>query len=167
MIAYFYEHDYESGSADSGDYFQYNALLYAMADKFQVPGLKACIKRKVSHELNEGNYNDDDFVNSVRVVWTSTPSSDQGLRMLYVQSVLCDRVYLFKMDNMVSALKEVEGFAADIILGEYRYFNTEDSPLQLDAAYYCGRCQSSYRETRACEGCSQIKVMPDYLYKSE
>lgn len=64
-----------------------HANMYALADKYQVIGLRQVAKHKFEsclfHHINSG-----DFISAVQVVYTSTSESDRGLRDVVIKAFL-------------------------------------------------------------------------------
>jgi len=82
MLCYFYTCDW-SGSGDDnfGDAI-INVLVYAIADKYNVPLLKALAKEKFQNVMRSKNFkwNPDAFAGVCTQIYSTTPSSDRGLR---------------------------------------------------------------------------------------
>ena len=73
-----------------------NAHVYAMAEKYEIPALKRMAAKKTANHLDESEHPLHFFVDAIKVVWTTTPSSDKGLRSLYIAA------FLFNYKDLIS-----------------------------------------------------------------
>lgn len=81
MLSYFYACDYSDTGDNSGDAI-INVLVYAIADKYNIPLLKALAKDKFQVVTNaeDNEWNPDAFAGVCIQIYSTTPSSDRGLR---------------------------------------------------------------------------------------
>ncbi|KAG4257576.1 hypothetical protein FPRO03_13838 [Fusarium proliferatum] len=63
----------------------FDAQMYQIADKYDIPALKAQSKNKFNVAVTTG-WSMDDFPHAITVVYESTPPEDRGLRDLVVQT---------------------------------------------------------------------------------
>lgn len=87
--------------------------MYAVADTYGVLGLKRLANQKFRDAVRE-YWDSSEFVKSIKVVYTSTPSEDQGLRQ-EVNRVLVNRRELLDKPEVKNVMKEVPGLAADVL----------------------------------------------------
>ena len=78
MLYFFYTCNYSDYGQHSGDAV-INVLVYALADKYDVTTLKSLAKHKFEKAMNDC-WNADAFSGIALQIYTTTPSSDRGLR---------------------------------------------------------------------------------------
>ncbi|OAL51581.1 hypothetical protein IQ07DRAFT_585952 [Pyrenochaeta sp. DS3sAY3a] len=81
-----------------------HATMYALADKYQVSGLGHIAKDKFKSCLFH-HVHSEDFVSAVRIVYTSTPDSNRGLRDLVIKAFL---------DHFHVDVLKIPGFEANL-----------------------------------------------------
>ena len=91
-----------------------NAQVYAVADKFEVPGLKALSQQKFRDSI-ASDWNLPVFPRVVRLVYESTPAQDQGLRSVIASVSQCHFSVLKHREEFAEVLREVHDFALDIL----------------------------------------------------
>ena len=100
MSYYFYDCDYDEGPLDSAR-LVFNANMYAVAEKYDVPLLKVLAKEKFSVALDKYDWRSlNSFVSATDVIYTNTVTSDRGLRDLIIPEVKANR----------AKVREHEGF---------------------------------------------------------
>jgi hypothetical protein len=107
-----YSFDYSNVCGTSS--MVYDAQVYQIADKYDIPALKAHSVHKFGIAITTG-WSMDDFPLAVSVVYGSTPSGDRGLRDLVVGTSCTNIDKLLQHDSFVKLLKETPDFAADLI----------------------------------------------------
>jgi len=80
MIDYLYRLDYDGKATKTYGCLRLNALVYAMAEKYEILPLKELAKQKTAEAMERGNWGMEAFVEALDTVWTTTPQSDRGLR---------------------------------------------------------------------------------------
>jgi hypothetical protein len=115
MIHYFYHHDYPSKSyTDVKDnhlttanvakgVLVVHSKMYAMADKYQVPGLKALAVRKFQADWSKTAAG---LSTAIVIAFMSTSDTDQGLRQVIVRG-LGRKLAIVKHEVMVKTVKEI------------------------------------------------------------
>ena len=78
VLCFFYTSDYSDYGQHSGDAV-INVLVYALADKYDVTTLKPLAKQKFEKAMADC-WNTDAFSGVALQIYTTTPSSDRGLR---------------------------------------------------------------------------------------
>ena len=119
MIAYFYTQTFDVSSSKTYDVLWRLTEIYKAAGYYGAQGLKTCCISKVSNLLKQCKFDEDDFLHCAKLVWTTTPDSDMGLRDLYVSYLRSVRHTLTKNKDLIEKLKTVDGFVADILAAEW------------------------------------------------
>jgi hypothetical protein len=91
-----------------------NAKIYALAEKYLVPGLKALTARKfdiASAKL----WDSDDFIEAVQEVYTSTIETDRGLRSIVLRT-FHDHQQLIEKSEVQGLVKQFGSLASDIVI---------------------------------------------------
>ena len=119
MLVFLYSCDYDEETKTSTQHpFEFNARLYGLADKYGIEDLKDFAKYSFSLWLDEGlQYETSEFVKALRVIYTTTLSSDRGLRDLVIPTVKECRVELREDSDFVEMLSSGWGdgeFAMDV-----------------------------------------------------
>jgi len=122
MIHYFYHHDYPSKFATDHDH---NALtaentaqgvlavhskMYAMGEKYQIPGLKALAVRKYGSGWLSTSAG---FNTAIVIAYMSTPETDRHLREVIVDILSRDK-WLAKRDVVCQTVKEIPELLYDL-----------------------------------------------------
>ena len=118
MLDFMYSHDYSDiPTADTDestdDPLVINARVYALAEKYQIKGLKDVAKGKFITEL-EMDWTDKDFFTAIKIVYTTTPSFDRGLRDAVNAVVYNNRNYLQYRLSFMELVREHGDFAVDV-----------------------------------------------------
>ncbi|KPM39352.1 hypothetical protein AK830_g7204 [Neonectria ditissima] len=149
MLRFMYAFDYTNVYSTST--MVYDAQVYQIADKYDVPALKAHAQKKFGLAITT-SWSMDDFPLAITVVYESTPSADRGLRDLVVEISRKNIDQLVGRDSFSELLRKTPDFAADLIpflcgqLSMKRYecpsckslFRSEFSK----GSYYCPHCAS-------------------------
>lgn len=94
-----------------------NALVYALADKYDLDPLKALARSKFE-EVPSLEEVPVDFANVAREVYTSTPSGDRGLRDLVLTTCMAHMDDLFRNDDFNALLEEEAQLSRDLLRRE-------------------------------------------------
>lgn len=86
-----------------------NTLMYALADKYAIENLKELAKLKFEAAMVQ-NWDGQVFAHAAELVFTSTPSTDQGLRAI-VSKTLNDHRELVNYDEVRNLLDSGNGMA--------------------------------------------------------
>ena len=92
----------------------YDAQVYQIADKYDIPALKTHSMGKFDTAINTG-WSMDDFPLAVGVVYGSTPSEDRSLRDSTLKTSCTNIDKLLQHDGFHKLLRETPDFAADLI----------------------------------------------------
>jgi hypothetical protein len=150
MIDYLYKLDYDENSAsdtevednpsqvnskttaESNEMVSSSLLhaeVYAMGEKYGIPGLKDLAQRKFEHAVTNG-WQDATFCSVVRSVYESTNSNDRGLRDI-VTKIACQNAGILKSrQDFLNLIDTLPMFTADL-LRETWVQNQESQPLLM------------------------------------
>ena len=127
MIQFMYNLDYSV--IESVCPLLFNAKVYGIADKYNVPGLKVVAKRKFAHKIScrpakpgygynvKVDYTTteiDNFSKAVIEVYDSTPSSDRGLRDILVTESCQEAQKFLGNDSFQKVMADCHGFCLDL-----------------------------------------------------
>lgn len=90
-----------------------NALMYALADKYEIDHLKNLAKAKFEHAATE-ELNAQTFAHAAELVSMTTPSSDPGLRSI-VAKKLSQRRELIEHEDIAKLLDSGNGMAWSLV----------------------------------------------------
>lgn len=159
MLVFLYSCGYDDDAYPFTQHpFDFNARMYALADKYGIEDLKDFAKNSFSLSLSlpgaDLAFEVPDFVKALRVIYTATLSSDRGLRDLVIPAIKQCRVDLRKDSDFVEMLSSGLGdgeFAMDVF----------DALLELaePKTYQCMECDIVTFPERFHEwvGCWQCK----------
>lgn len=118
MVYFIYTGDYK----DDGDGklpMLYNAGMYAVGDKYDIPLLKDLAASKFSNALQAfDNFIVNVFIDAIHTVYTTTLSSDRNLRDRLIPVLKSHKKVLRKDDgfmNLFSSGLDDGGFAIDVV----------------------------------------------------
>ncbi|VUC31516.1 unnamed protein product [Clonostachys rosea] len=112
MLRYMYSFNYNNIQGVSS--MVYDAQVYQIADKYDIPTLKEYSKDRFSTAITAG-WNMDEFPLAINVVYESTPPEDRGLRDLVVETSLLHLDTLLVKDGFNGILRTNSDFSADLI----------------------------------------------------
>ncbi|RGP69558.1 n-carbamoyl-l-amino acid hydrolase [Fusarium sporotrichioides] len=113
MLHFIYSFDYVDACDSSSMVF--NAQVYQIADKYDIPALKTYSKNKFASAITFG-WNTDDFPGAVSLICDTTPLEDRGLRDLVVDITWKNIDKLIGRDGFCELLRKTADFTADLIL---------------------------------------------------
>ena len=100
ILNYMYQLDYSDSSDElltkGISPIRFNVLVYAMAEKFQIPPLKKLAAQKFE-KLIGTQWDRDTFPAIIRAVYESTPRGDRGLRDVVVKTVAAHTAQLLSV----------------------------------------------------------------------
>ncbi|KAH6870900.1 BTB/POZ protein [Thelonectria olida] len=131
-LCFMYSFDYSNIHGASTMIF--NAQVYSVAEKYIIPALKKHAEEKFESAINS-SWMMDDFPLAIAEVYNSTPEEDRGLRDLVVQTCYSNIDQLLKKDSFCKVLREISGFAADLV-----FFRC--GPQE---AYQCPSCDDCFQ----------------------
>lgn len=128
MLQYFYRLDYDSDYSSNLPLLSFHAVIYTIADKYNVSGLKSLAARKFG-TIVEQQWTDDeefmlDFFDAIHYIYNNTLESDHLLRDIAVATVQKHVDKLLNPDTASrsvflegkSLLSECPDFAVDLTL---------------------------------------------------
>ncbi len=163
MLMYLYSCDYDDAHPTQHPY-EFNARMYALADKYGIEDMKDFAKYSLSRWLPPFCYRPafdaPMFVKALRVIYTTTLSSDRGLRDLAIPAIQKYRAELRKDSDFVEMLSSGLGdgeFPMDVF----------DALLDLvqPKTYQCVACNKvvtypeRYEEEVNCWQCKKLAAI--------
>lgn len=91
----------------------FNAEVYSIADKYGVQALKTRSKEKFDKAVKTC-WDMDDFARAITEVYSSTPSTDRGLRDTVAHTVVENIQGLLTKPDFQDVLEDTVGFGADV-----------------------------------------------------
>jgi len=115
MLDFVYTFDYDGSGNSQGraSPMIFNAEVYSIGDKYGVVALKSRAKKKFDKAVKTC-WDMDDFAHAITEVYSSTPSTDRGLRDTIVEVARKNISTLLEKEDFRSVLEETVGFAADV-----------------------------------------------------
>ncbi|KAM4065565.1 BTB/POZ domain-containing protein [Hirsutella rhossiliensis] len=128
MVYFFYHLTYPAVSLDDADtaaarqhaflekvhHLRVHAMVYALAEKYSVDGLKDLAMRKFEQEVGK-HWDSDDFIQAAEYAYTSTVEGDRGLRNLVVKTFE-EHHSLLRKEDAKAMVKRVESLAYDLLM---------------------------------------------------
>ncbi|KAF4333628.1 n-carbamoyl-l-amino acid hydrolase [Fusarium beomiforme] len=153
MLRFIYSFDYSNTYGTSSMVF--DAQMYQIADKYDIPALKSESKNKFESAVATG-WSMDDFPIAITVVYESTPPEDRGLRDTVVETARENIERLLGKDGFCELIRKTPDFAADLI----PFLCSK--PSETVPQYRCPSCQEKFRAelsagTNYCLRCSQSR----------
>jgi speckle-type POZ protein len=146
MLRFMYTSDYDaSGSAgNSASPMVFNAKVYSIADKYDVPSLKSQAREKFKKTV-ETCWNMDDFPYAIAEAYNSTTSIDRGLRKVVVD-IACKHINeLLMKQGFRDILEDIIGFASDIT--QYLARSLKNNEKRSQTKYECPSCEKQWETT--------------------
>lgn len=115
MLRFMYAFDYDGSGNDQERVSPmiFNAEVYSIADKYDVQALKIRAKEKFDKAVWTC-WDMDDFPRAITEVYSSTPSTDKGLRDALVEIAFQNINALLKKPDFQDVLEDTAGFAAGL-----------------------------------------------------
>jgi hypothetical protein len=147
---YGFDYDSSSDDRDRVSPMLFNVKVYQVGDKHDVPKLKAQSRQKFINAIEKCREMDD-FPVAIADTYTTTVSTDRGLRDPLVSTVLNHIDVLLENEVFVRVLRETIGFAADLV-------QSQKHMVELKW-YRCPHCSEKWAVTgsvnvRYCPLCS-------------
>ena len=146
MLQFLYTSNYQD-NADGGRPLLINANMYSIGDKYNIPTLKTLANEKFSAALSAG-WDIVGFPEVIETVYTTTPSSDRGLRDCLAPVLLEHKKELHEHEGFVGLIKNklADGaFAMDVI--------NAWTEVQRQGPYKCKHCSYTINQ---CPNCRNI-----------
>ena len=165
MLVFLYSCNYDDDALPSQHPFEFNARMYALADKYGIEDLKDLAKRFFSQWLplpRRWVYGTLVFVKALRVIYTTTLSPDRGLRDPVIRAIKLCRVELRKDSDFMEMLGSGMGdgeFAMDVFDA---LLDLVDPELR---AYQCIKCDvidlPAHHHEVVCRQCNKEMALVD------
>ncbi|MCJ1244622.1 hypothetical protein MMC30_001820 [Trapelia coarctata] len=117
MLLYLYTRQYPQPyqAADRAVFsLLYDARIYAVADKYELPDFKAKIQ-KAFEQLLADHFDHPLFATVAAYVYESTPQSDRGLRDPFLDVLWDHKTTLLPKSEVQEAIRNDEGFKNDVL----------------------------------------------------
>lgn len=88
--------------------------MYALADYYNIPGLKDLAKTKFC-QAAQIHWNSPEFGEVIEIIFTSTPSGDRGLRQA-VKEIIQGHLSVMEKPEIESIMRELPDFAYDLLM---------------------------------------------------
>jgi hypothetical protein len=154
MLHFMYRFDYDGSGNDQGRVspMLFNVKVYGIADKYEIWALQLLAEKKFAKAVRTC-WDMDDFAHVVSEIYSSTPSTDRGLRDIVVDIAHENIEALLEKDDFLGVLEGTAGFAADVTqllaqkkrLSNRKYkcpycANEWEAVLSSGRTYYCLLC---------------------------
>jgi len=110
-----------------------HARMYALADKYQISGLKALAQRKFQKAALQ-HWNSEEFAPALRIVYTSTLEEDRGLRDVVISTISRDR--LLEKPEVRTAVKELPELAFGLLMYIWKQAGSDSDMARADGLGY-------------------------------
>lgn len=107
-----------------------NVLVYSLADKYHIPSLSVLAKAKFQHLAPRGLLPSHDFREIIRLIYSTTPSNDRGLRDIASEICTTGAEKLTEGDLRITVIENVE-FGLDMLKGFIRIGTQKDDNQRL------------------------------------
>ncbi|KAJ9194390.1 hypothetical protein DTO164E3_5368 [Paecilomyces variotii] len=116
MVHFMYGFNYNNSGSEHGRVspMLLNVKVYQVADKYDIPKLKAQAKENFTVAINKC-WEMDDFPTAIEDAYSTTTSADRGLRDPLVSLSLEHIDILLDNEDFKQALRNTLGFAADLV----------------------------------------------------
>ena len=168
MIEFLYHHDYEAPAVfvsaesanerakpmglslpplvPSGDCnVLMHAKMYTLGSKYMIESLKAIALQKFTEAVKYA-WNHPDFIVAVRVVYTTTPHSDKGLREVALRTLLDHSAILSRKDDLEACICSMDGLAYEMFRIVVKRFAPSGTCSHTFGGILFGRCISCGKE---------------------
>jgi len=137
MVNYMYQLDYtyEPKAEHETSHMMIDVQMYAIADKYDIPGLKRLAILKF-RGLTNASWKTPAFPEAIKAIYETTPDSDRGLRDVVLKKSVEHSKTLFKAETgFKEMLQEAPSFASDLAkeLSEGRI-----PDAKITKCIYCG-----------------------------
>lgn len=95
-----------------------HAQVYAIADKYNISGLRALAVEKYERAASK-YWDTEGFPPSIHIVYSSTPDEDRDLRDIVVKTV-SDHMGLLGTPEMEATMRELNGLAFDVLKSKWQ-----------------------------------------------
>lgn len=122
-----------------------HAKMYALGEKYGIDSLKVTAKDKFAEAVTYA-WNHANFVATIKLVFTTTPESDTGLRDLTIKAILEHQGVLSKKPAIENAIKNIEGLSYGLWKGLAKH--AHQGPLcwacGKSSIANCSRCRATF-----------------------
>jgi hypothetical protein len=156
LLRYIYDLPYDEIFGDRRTLLQPNAMVYVVAEKYQIEGLKLAVSRKMERLIQDAlgdstsKSGTEDFLDALRIIVTGTHPSDQLARKVMVEGCILNLQHLQQQPAFTSLLRESADLGADIL-------SHKDLECGLQGSWICSTsCMMEEKDRRAvCGHCKR------------
>ncbi|KAH0536553.1 hypothetical protein FGG08_006583 [Glutinoglossum americanum] len=123
-----------------------NTRVYAIADKYGVAALKLLSASKFESLLT-GHETKEVFFATIREVYSSTPSTDRGLRDPLVRTIFSNMAHMMSVPGFTSVLEEVGELSIDLLRAVVK--NEGMGRAAVETSAFCNSCRRRYTAARS------------------
>jgi hypothetical protein len=167
LLRYVYDLPYDVTFDDQDTQLKPLTMVYVVADKYQVDGLKREVSKRMK-SIIESHLDVRDFVNALRTIATGTTPYDTCARKMMVDVCITNLHHLHRKTEFISRLREHADLGADMIehqnlpqaFPENWVCNGTCNGSSVPRCSYCLKpfdeefaLKNRYRETWYCEEC--------------
>ncbi len=141
MLYFMYTFDYDESRKDTGQVspMLFHVQVYGTADKYGVMPLRSVAKVMFNKAVRTC-WDMDDFARVIAEVYSSTPSTDRGLRDIVVEVAHEHIEALLKKVDFRVVLEETAGFAADVTQLMVQKIRSSTNTM-----YQCPSCKKQWQ----------------------
>jgi hypothetical protein len=160
MFDFMYLHTYGGPTSSSdndtpvgGQDLCLHAKVYALGEKYSIPALKEASLQKFE-ECAQTSWKSSSFRDAVKIVFTSTPDHDKGLRDVVFRTLFLHRAELAGDVQMETVIREIDGLA----YGLWKMISALPGGPTCNACHsvYIRVCRESHRrptKSASADGC--------------
>jgi hypothetical protein len=156
LLRYIYDLPYDVSSELPWVRLEPLAMIYVVADKTQVDGLKQAVSKRMKSYLEDHAFDEGDFINALKTIITGTTPHDIYVWKMMVNACVVNLRYLRGIAEFTSLLREHADLGADII----GHSNLEcglpgdwlcGKHCEEGCRIWCPRCGTFYSRMSACD----------------
>jgi hypothetical protein len=110
-----------------------HAQMYALADKYQISGLKTLAQRKFQKAALQ-HWNSEEFAPALHIVYTSTLEEDRGLRDIVISTISRDR--LLEKPEVRTTVKDLPELAFGLLMYIWKQAGSDSDMARADGLGY-------------------------------
>jgi hypothetical protein len=167
MLRFFYTLDYGSTDMVSSENRLNTVLnavrMYGIADRFDIPKLREAAKLHVASSPLSEEFEDDRLACIIEAVYSTTSSSDRGLRDVVALAACHDLNMRIRTPAFAALLETADGFAADLLqllasrqphgmVKQYKCPSCSkiwEGVVEPNVTVYCMHCQNGRTDWRS------------------
>jgi hypothetical protein len=157
LLRYIYDLPYDEIFGDRRALLQPHAMVYVVAEMYQIEGPKLAVSHKMERLIHEAfrdgtsKFTIHDFLDALRTIVTGTSTSDQLARKVMVEGCILNVQHLQQQPAFTSLLRESADLGAEILghkdlecgLQGSWICSTSCMTEEKDRRVVCGHCKHS------------------------